>query len=318
MKAVLASCLLASLCAAPSHSQELRKLITLPTPSEVRSVAVCGQSGLAAALGRDGSITVFRLASAEAIIKRPAETGLRILACSPDGKLLATSKGDETVVVADLSGAALRKFAIAGQQVSDLSFSPDSSTLAVRLYEKPTQLWDVAHGTLIAALQTSFSGSGAVDFSPDGSRLATADFDTVIRIYDRSGNLKAKYAGLLLEPFAVSFMPDGKQLVVGGADSKLSFLDASDGHLLRTIPLGSDPVFAAWTLPGGNSLVSMQVDANSLKNFTFLVWNLATAKSTKMPVDFTRIVGSGIPRKDQAVIFLRDSNSSVTEWALPD
>jgi WD40 repeat protein len=153
VKAVLASCLLASLCAAPSHSQELRKLITLPTPSAVSSVAVCGQSGLAAVLGRDGSITVFRLASAEAIIKRPAETGLRILACSPDGKLLATSKGDETVVIADVSGTALRKFPITGKQVGGLTFSPDSSMLAVQLYESPTQLWDVAHGVLIAAVR---------------------------------------------------------------------------------------------------------------------------------------------------------------------
>jgi len=318
VKAVFAPFLLAFLCAASSYSQEMRKLITLPTPSVVSSVAVCGQSGLVAALGRDGSITVFRLASSEAVTKRPAEAGLGVLACSPDGKLLATSKGDETVVIADVSGTALRKFAITGKQVGGLTFSPDSSMLAVQLYESPTQLWDVAHGMLIAALQTNFSGSGAVDFSPDSSQFATADFDTVVRIYDRSGNLKAKYAGLLLEPFALSFMPDGKQLVVGGADRKLSFLDASDGRLLRTLPLGADPVFVAWPLPGGNSLVSMHVDANSLKHFTGLVWNLATAKSSAMPVDVGEIVGRGVPQKDQAVIFLRDSNSSVTEWALPD
>ncbi len=171
---------------------------------------------------------------------------------------------------------------------------------------------------LIAALQTNFSGSGVVGFSPDSSQFATADFDTVVRIYDRSGNLKAKYAGLLLEPFALSFMPDGKQLVVGGADSTLTFLDASDGHLLRTLPTGADPVFVAWPLPGGNSLVSMQVDANTLKHYTFLVWNLATAKSSAMPVDVSKVAGTGVPQKNQAVIFLRDSNSSVTEWALPN
>ena len=116
MKAVFASFLLASLCAASSHSQGLRKLSTLPTPSEVNTVEVCGQSWLAAALGRDGSMTVFRLASTEAITKRPAEAGLAILACSSDGKLLATSKGDETVVIADLLGTALRKFATTGQR----------------------------------------------------------------------------------------------------------------------------------------------------------------------------------------------------------
>ncbi len=240
MKAVGASLLLASLCAVSSHSQDLRKLTTLPTPSEVSSVAVCGQSGLVAALGRDGSITVFRLPSAEAVTKRPAEAGLGILACSPDGKLLATSKGDETVVIADISGTALRKFAIAARQVSGLTFSPDSSMLAVQLYEKPTQLWDVAHGVLIAALQTDFSGTGGVDFSPDGSRFATADHDT------------------------------------------------------------------------------MHVDANSVTHYTFLVWNLATAKSRAMPVDVSKVVGTGVPQKNQPVIFLRDSGSSLTEWALPN
>jgi len=116
----------------------------------------------------------------------------------------------------------------------------------------------------------------------------------------------------------LSFMPDGKHLVVGGADSKLSFLDASDGHLLRTLPTGTDPVFVAWPLPGGNSLVSMQVDANPLKHYTLLVWNLAIAKSIVMPVDVSKVAGASVPQKDQAVVFLRDSNSSVTEWALPN
>ena len=108
--------------------------------------------------------------------------------------------------------------------------------LEVQFYESATQLWDIAHDMVIAALQTNFSGGGG--FSPDTSQFATADFDTVVRIYDRSGNLKSKYASLLLEPFTLSFMADGKQLVVGGADSKLSFLDTSDGYLSRTLPTG--------------------------------------------------------------------------------
>jgi WD40 repeat protein len=318
VKAALASLLMASLCAASSHAQEPRKLITLPAPSPVEHVSVCGQTGLAAALGRDGSITVFRLASAQVVTRQPAEAGLSNLDCSSDGKLLATSKGDGNVVIADLSGTALRNFTIAGKQIEHLTFSPDSSMVAVQLHESPTQLWDVAHGTLIAALQTNFSGSNSVDFSPDSSRFATADRDTTVRIFERTGNLKAKYTSLLLESFALSFTPDGKQLVVGGADSKLTFLDPGDGHLLRSIPTGSDAVVFAWPLPGGHSLLSAQVDANSLKRFTTLVWNLDTAKSSEIPIDVKTLAGSGVPQKGLAVIFVRDTDTSVTEWALPD
>ncbi len=318
MKALFASFLLATLCAAPAHGRELTMLTTLPVSSPVEHVAVCGHSGLAAALGRDGSITVFRPASAEVVTRRPPEAGLSVLACSSDGKLLATSKSDETVVIADVSGTALRRFSMSGKRVADLMFSPDSSMLAVLLYESPAQLWDVAHGTLIAALHTNFSGSARVDFSPDSSRLATADLDTTVRIYDRAGNLKAKYTALLLESFALGFTRDGKQLVVGGADSNLTFLDAADGHLLRTLPTSSDPIVFAWPLPGGNSLLSMHLDANSLKHSTVLVWNLATAKSRALPIDVTKVAGGGEPQKDLPVLFLRDSDTSVTAWVLPD
>lgn len=319
MKAVFASFLLASLCAASSHSQELRKLITLPTPSAVSSVAVCGQSGLVAALGRDGSITVFRLASAEEVTKRRAEAGLGILPCSPDGKLLATSKGDETVMIADVSGTALRKSAITGQRVERLIFSPDSSMLAVQLYESPTQLWDVAHGILIAALQTNFSGSGGVGFSPDSSQFATADLDNVVRIYDRSGNLKAKYAGLLLEPFALSFLPDGKQLALGRADSKLSFLDACDGHLLRTLSTGSDPVFVAWA-PAGRKLA--REHASRRKLVETLHFSCLEPRHREIQRNAGRCQQGS--RHGSAAegpggnLSPRDSNGSVTEGRLPN
>ena len=222
--------------ATSSNAQDVRKLVTITTPGRIHNVTVCGPSGLAAGFSRTGSVYVWRLPSGEQASNRQAEDGVSALACSPDGEWLAVGKRDGSVVITDIAGKPARTLAVARQGINDLAFSPDGSLLAVNVADAPVQLWNPTQGTLVAVLKTDFSGSTSMDFSSDSALLATADADTSIRIYNRYGKLKATYSDLLLEPFAVSFMPDGKQVVIGGADSTLTILDSSDGHLLRQLP----------------------------------------------------------------------------------
>ncbi len=301
-----------------SYAQAPRKLVTVTTTAPIRSVSTCGSSGLVAALGSDGSVEVWRLASGEVVTKRPPETGLGALACSPDGNWLAIGRRDGTVVIADMSGRTAQNLNVAHQRIARLAFSPDASLLAVGVHQSPAQLWDPAKGTRVAVLDTNFSGSEGIDFSPDSSLLATADADTAIRIYDRNGKLRAKYTGSLLEPFALSFLPDGKQLVVGGADCTLTLLDTSHAHVVRALPKQPDPVFRIAALPDGNSLISLHIDAASLKRFTTLHWDLRSGAKRELPIDGRRLVGFGKTAGREAVLFTADSDSSLTAWVLAD
>ena len=310
--------LLAAFCLAVSAgAQDLHKLITLTTTSEVQDVISCGETGSVAALGSDGSITLWRLPSGEAVRKIAAQAGIRTVACSADAKWLAMGRQDGTVAIADTTGAPIRTLNVARQAIVGLAFSPDKTVLAVRVRNSPAQLWDADKAILIAALHTEFAGSGDMAFSPDGSLFASADLDTAVRIYDRAGRLKAKYTGLLLEPFTISFMPNGRELVVGGADSTLTILDASDGHLVRTLPRQTDPIFGAVVLPSGNEIVSVHVAAAGLNHVTTLLWNLQNDTPRELPVNGSQLKGFGVLENHQAVLFTSDSKTSLSVWALP-
>jgi WD40 repeat protein len=167
---------------------------------------------LAAGIGAEGSVYVWRLPSGELVNKRPTEDGITALACSPDGKWLAVGERDGSVVITDISGKTAKTLAVASERINYLKLSPDGSLLAARVSDAPARLWNPVQGTPVAVLKTDFSGSRSMAFSPDSSLFATADSDTCIRIYDRSGKLKATYSGFLLEPFAITFI-DGKQIV---------------------------------------------------------------------------------------------------------
>jgi len=317
VRAALAPVLAVLSLAVSARAQDVRKLATLATTSEAEAVAVCGETGLVAVLGHDGAIAVWRLPSGEQVARRPAEDGARSLACSADGMWLAIGKRDGSVAIADVSGTPIRTFSVDQHAVYALAFSPDKSLLAVEL-GGPTQLWDPARGVMVAALETDFAGGADMAFSPDGSLFATADFDTAVRIYDRAGKLKAKYTGLLLSPFTVRFLPDGKQLVVGGADCTLTILDAADGHVVRALPKQPDPVFAAAILPSGARLLSLHIDATALKTYTTLLWDLRSGTAHALPIDGSNLKGFGVTANHLPVLFLADSKTSLTAWALAD
>ncbi len=56
-------------------------------------------------------------------------------------------------------------------------------------------------------------------------------------MYDtRSWKLLFVNRDMLVEPFAVAFPPGGSNLVVGGADDRLTILDAVSGERLQALP----------------------------------------------------------------------------------
>jgi len=210
----------------------------------------------------------------------------------------------------------LSRLAVSNRGINDLVFSPDSSLLAASPSGVPVQLWSVAKRERVAVLQTDFGDSAAMTFSPDSTRFATADTDTRVRIFDHNGKLQATYTGFLLEPFAISFTHDSEQVVVGGADCTLTFLDASDGHVLRRLAKQSDPIFWVTALPNGASLLSLQIDAASLGTHTTLLWDIPAGTSRKLAFDARHMIGFGIQADEKPLFLTADSDTSLTAWGL--
>ncbi|MEA5518209.1 CHAT domain-containing protein, partial [Limnoraphis robusta] len=94
---------------------------------------------------------------------------VRAVSFSPDGKLLATASGDNTVKLWDAStGKEIKTLTGHTNSVNGVSFSPDGKTLATASGDNTVKLWDASTGKEIKTLTGHTNSVNGVSFSPDG------------------------------------------------------------------------------------------------------------------------------------------------------
>jgi eukaryotic-like serine/threonine-protein kinase len=120
-------------------------------------------------------------------------SGVSVVAFPPDGRTLATTSGDQTVILWDVSDR--NRPRQLGQPltghtdlVSAVAFAPDGRTLATASRDKTVRLWDVSDRERPRQLGQPLTGHtdlvSAVAFAPDGRTLATASFDKTAILWE--------------------------------------------------------------------------------------------------------------------------------------
>ncbi len=147
----------------------------------------------------------------------------RVLAFSPDGKLLAEADGASIVQILDAgSGRLLRTIAAARSAAgrTTLAFSPDGARLLVGC-QLEACIVDPASGALLARLPRQGSMLWSAAYSPDGRRLATASYGANdAYLYDaRSRQPLGTFAHAASSIFSVAFSPDGDVVAVAGGST---------------------------------------------------------------------------------------------------
>lgn len=152
---------------------------------------------------------------------------------SPDGRFVVTTgdKPGEQIKIWDASssGPAVRKLSVAGSLWGP-TYSPDGRLIAIGA-ENGIMLLDGSGGMVRRF------GSGVVykvAFSPDGRRVAGAQRDGSVGVWDvATGRELARMIGHKKLAQTVAFSNDGRLLVSGGEDGTARLWDAETGQPLK-------------------------------------------------------------------------------------
>ncbi|MGP4114415.1 nSTAND1 domain-containing NTPase [Streptomyces sp. 4N509B] len=180
-----------------------------PTDADTNGDLTDGASGAVGGPGGQGSATV-------------------VLAFSHDGTTLAAGDENGTVRVWTTAGEPRRELVL--DRVTSLAFAPDGATLAVGGLEGEVELWDLDTGRLRERLRHHSGWIDALAFTPDGTRLVSANnSDGTVRVFDTAtgGAVRTVEVGWTT---ALAVSPDGATLAVSGVEGRVRLWGLAAGR----------------------------------------------------------------------------------------
>jgi eukaryotic-like serine/threonine-protein kinase len=215
----------------------------------------------------------------------PLHQGVRCVAFSPDGGLLAANGDDDTVELWNpLTGERLRTLTGHSSWVHAVAFSPDGRLLATGSDDKSVRLWDPLTGEQLRTLTGHQQSVAAVGFSPDGRLLATGGRDKAVLLWDpqtgkrwnpRSGKGLHTRTGHTNGVRTVAFSPDGRLLATGGGDKTVRLWNVRTGKRLHTLTGHTNGVRTVAFSPDGRLLATGGHDR------TVRLWNPLTGEQLR-------------------------------------
>ena len=159
-----------------------------------------------------------------------------------------------------------------------LRFSQDERLLGAVtgpiMTEQIVRVWDVASGKELVRVQPHRDNVTGLDFSPDGTVLATASYDNTCKLFDlRRGHEITTLRGQLFALQSVCFSPDGRRLAAGTGDGGIIIWDLETGREVLVLKRHQNLVnlvFAVRFHPSGDSLLS--VDQTTLRLWRAPSW----------------------------------------------
>jgi WD40 repeat protein len=270
--------------------------IDQPDETVTRLVFDPGGDRIATA-GTDGMAVVWDLLSGERLFAIDSGSPeIWALAYNLDGTLLATGAPDGKIRLWDArTGQALRTLPGSDERVNDVNFNPTGTRLAATaagiLY-----VWDLTPDHELFTYQQTAPFYG-LELSADGSRLATADTDGEVGIFDpATGTLIQRFRAQRTYIVQATFNPVADHIATAGGDGIAKIFDSNTGEQLTSFDTsnnaGEGEVTTVDFSPDGQRLATINPINQSIG-----VWDISSGRQV-MSTTTASTFGFGLIRFD--------------------
>jgi WD40 repeat protein/tRNA A-37 threonylcarbamoyl transferase component Bud32/tetratricopeptide (TPR) repeat protein len=241
----------------------------------VRCVAWGPNDTWLASASYDGTVKLWNAADRQEVVTVEGVLGM---ACSPDGRKIATYHYDDDPKIAisnAITGNEVFRFSAGIESLRDLEWSPDGKSLVGVGNQGKLNVWDPMTGHVILSMQVTFPAGApginevrSVAWSPNGKQLATAGADRVVRIWDAvTGRALLAQRGHSRATSCVAWSPDSSRLASVDFRRNVKLWDIQTGQeILELAPSGGERMGAiarqdgiVWS-PDGRRLASGSED----------------------------------------------------------
>ncbi|MDZ4800847.1 MAG: c-type cytochrome domain-containing protein [Bryobacteraceae bacterium] len=202
----------------------------------------------------DNTVHVFETSTGKELYKiGNHENWVLATVFASDSKRFVSAGRDRAAKLIDAkSGAFLENVNLLRGELTAIARNPKKDVVVmggeerypyIYLLDRPRNMKIADDTTLVRKLERQDGAITALDWSPDGARIAVAGLSPSVNLYDpETGDRKATCKGHTAGIYTVAFSPDGKQLATGGFDGKVRIYNTSDCSLLHSfvpVPLSA-------------------------------------------------------------------------------